>query len=126
MTERNFETLEDGCWYRRRDGALVQAKYLEGNGWHAGSLSYFGDGMYLCDKVSNSADLILKIEPPVVVPVKRKVKRWQWLWKRYGEDTWNLTRLHYAGHETAAKEVAGDLRGVVWLPFVDSEIEVEE
>lgn len=77
--EKNFETLEKGCWYQRVDGAIVQVE--PGNSFYAGGVLYTPEGRHLGWPLSISdKDLILKIEPPTIVPVKRKVKK---LIKRY-------------------------------------------
>lgn len=81
---KNFDTLEDGCWYLTRDGneILKVSKTEHPNLFAASdSNSYcYANGRCSVSDTAHPKDLVTKVEPPIVSKQKRKVltKRWKW------------------------------------------------
>jgi len=63
-----------------------------------------------------------KFDPPP--PPKRKVKKWQWLYKCYGNREWAITP--YFPSEDEARNYVRLVNGVIGPFIIPTEIEVEE
>lgn len=78
--KKNFETLEVGCWYQARSGDFLMIKEKvtvdKTYPFRSSFGSYQACGSFIHPNDPLEKDLILKIEPPVIVPAKpkRKVK----------------------------------------------------
>lgn len=76
MTEKNFDELEVGCFYLTRSGDVVKVIRKDDDKecpYETVDNAYLPNGMVFgseCKTVTDS-DLILKIEPPVIVPAKK-------------------------------------------------------
>lgn len=147
MTERNFETLENGCWYRTRGGGLYQVGYSPGaETWYSmhGEETWNECGDWNPNYPEHFMDLTLKIEPPVVKPLpqkrKRKVRLYQWLFQKPYDADWQtfpghhetlteaswvmlLPGIHYY-RDSAAKGIEDCL--IARIHGSDIEVEVEE
>lgn len=95
MTEvkRNFDRLEVGEFYQSVCGNIVKITTIDNeisptyNFEDAAGNTWTDDGIYsLCESEPHPLDLILHIEPPTIVPKKRKVMRGRVLYKDcYGD-----------------------------------------
>jgi hypothetical protein len=87
MTKKNFETLEDGCWYQSRGGGLYQVTYSPGaGGWYNrhGDETWTKYGEWCPGSTDHRDDLISKVTPPVFELLSQKKKRtvrlYKWLY----------------------------------------------
>jgi hypothetical protein len=90
---KNFETLEEGCWYQTRHGMLVrvtQAADIDEDTMYPWLSSGGGEdvwrdnGQYTDEPAGHYMDLILKIKPPTITPLpqkkkKRKARLYKWI-----------------------------------------------
>lgn len=81
--EKNFETLEEGAWYKRRDGRVVgpvrkkKEKAKEDRNrynFYVSIHTYTKKGFYLQTEYENKLDLIEKVEKPLSEPARAEPK----------------------------------------------------
>lgn len=76
MKERNFETLEVGSWYLRRDGVIV--KVMNHSPFMTesdGVIDYYDNGDIREDGLSRRYDLLKKIHNPLEDPINEIQKK---------------------------------------------------
>lgn len=63
--KKNFDEIKVGSWYKQKNGNLI--RLLDGH-------NYNNKGLW-CSIEDCGFELVLEIEEPILVPVKRKVKK---------------------------------------------------